>query len=238
VKKPIYTIIIASLILLPMGIGISSFLKSKNTDQYALSRNSQVEAQKKKTIVIDPGHGGNDPGSLGKKGTLEKDVNLAVALKLGPILEEKGYRVVYTRETDKTDWNGQKEGLLERAAISNKAKADLFISIHINSSEYKNIRGVETYYKGSSPEGEKLAQLVQTEIINQTVLKDRGIKKENFLVLNNVKAPAILVELGYISTPAEEEVLKNSQYHIKYASGIANGVFKYFEEQPNEKDVR
>jgi N-acetylmuramoyl-L-alanine amidase len=180
------------------------------------------------TIIIDPGHGGPDPGSSGKKGTEEKKITLAVALKLGPILEKSGYKVIYTRKTDNIQWSGQKEELLERAAIANNAKADLFVSIHTNSSNLSNINGTETYYNILSNNGKKAAQYIQNEVIKQVKLKDRGIKTEDYSVLRNVSAPSVLIELAYISTPSEENILNDSSYQNKFAQGIASGVNKYF----------
>jgi N-acetylmuramoyl-L-alanine amidase len=183
-----------------------------------------------RTIVIDPGHGGPDPGSSGKKGTQEKQITLEVALKLGTILEKQGYKIIYTRKTDKIQWSGQKQELLERATISNNANADLFISIHTNASKLSNISGIETYYNKVSSKGKKAAQLVQAEVVKQVKLRNRGIKTEDYSVLRNVTAPSVLIELAYISTPSDEDILKNSQYQAKFAQGIANGINKYFEK--------
>jgi N-acetylmuramoyl-L-alanine amidase len=205
--------------------GVSDNLPDDDSEENVVT----LAGKKNYTIVIDPGHGGPDPGSSGKNGTLEKDVVLQVALKLGPILEKKGFKVIYTRKTDKIEWSGQKEELLQRAAISNNAKADLFVSIHTNASELTNIKGVETYYNRLSSKGKRAASLVQNEVVKQINLKNRGIRSENYSVLRNVNAPSILVELAYISTPAEEAILKNPQSQLRFAQGIANGVVKYFE---------
>ena len=234
-KKFVYTFAFICILLL-LGSYVNMFLKSGSINSFSktsklLSNQTNVQASSKSnkyTIVIDPGHGGPDPGSSSKKGTKEKDITLAVALKLGSILEKNNYNVIYTRKTDKIEWNSEKEDLLKRATISNNANADLFVSIHTNASEINNISGLETYYHQSSSKGKKAAQLIQTEILKQVSLKDRGIKTENFSVLRNVKAPSILLELGYISTPSEEEVLKNSKTQDKFAEGIANGISNYF----------
>jgi N-acetylmuramoyl-L-alanine amidase len=202
---------------------------SNNTiNNSASSTSNTIKKKDQYTIIIDAGHGGPDPGSSGKKGTEEKKITLAVALKLGPILEKSGYKVIYTRKTDNIQWSGQKEELLERAAIANNANADLFVSIHTNSSEISNINGTETYYNSLSSNGKKAAQYIQNEVIKQVKLKDRGIKTEDYSVLRNVSAPSVLIELAYISTPSEENILNNSDYQNKFAQGIANGVNKYF----------
>lgn len=182
-----------------------------------------------KTIAIDPGHGGYDVGAIGSLGNQEKDLTLEISLKLGSILKEKGYKVVYTRENDEVSWHSEpKEDLSARAAISNYEKADIFISIHLNKFNDKSINGTETYYNELSSQGKNLAELIQNQIIGDIKTTDRGIKKGNFLVLEKVKAPAILVELGYISNEVEEKALSNSVYQEKLSESITKAIDKYF----------
>lgn len=239
-KKLFYTLAIALIILISITLYLNTQAVKKTSSQSnkpGIGNNSNSSpnssetslGNKKKIIVIDPGHGGPDNGSSSKSGTLEKTITLKVALKLGPMLEARGYKVVYTRKDDNIQWISEKEDLLRRAKIANDANADLFISIHTNSTDLKNITGTETYYHQGSSEGKRFAQLVQNEVIEQVNTKDRGIKTEDFSVLRNVTAPSILLELGYISTPSEEAILKDSQYQSKFAEGITNGIVKYLE---------
>ncbi|MDP4090982.1 MAG: N-acetylmuramoyl-L-alanine amidase [Bacillota bacterium] len=239
-KKIIYTLLILMIILLIISIylfrqamGDSVYLSDKPVN-YASEDVGQANGsfassgKKQRIIVIDAGHGGPDRGASSKSGTLEKDITLAVALKLGPILENDGYKVIYTRTNDVIDWQSEKQDLLRRAGIANDNHADLFVSIHINSTNLKNITGTETYYHEGSSEGQKFARLVQDGILGEVHLKDRGIKTEDYSVLRNVTAPAILTELGYISTPSEEAVLKDPEDQEKFAQGIASGIINYF----------
>jgi N-acetylmuramoyl-L-alanine amidase len=181
-------------------------------------------------VVIDAGHGGYDPGSVGLGGTLEKDVTLAVALKLGAILQENNLKVVYTRESDDVTWPADnKLDLGARAAIANNENADLFISIHLNSFTMESVRGTETYYSKNSEKGRDLAQKIQEQIVKSVRLKDRGIREEEYSLLKNVTAPAVLIELGYISNRKEEALLKSISYHDKFAQAIAAGILEYLE---------
>lgn len=181
----------------------------------------------KKTIVIDAGHGGYDPGSIGSTGLQEKSITLAVSLKLGKILESQGHKVIYTRDSDKVSWpSNEKADLRERVDISEKAKADLYISVHCNSSEYSFLKGMETYYYGSS-KSKQLAKSIQDSMVKSVKLTDRGVREDNFYVIKNTTAVAALVELAYISNSAEEKLLKDKTYQDKWAEAIAKGINSY-----------
>lgn len=196
--------------------------------EISLFTNSKIQ-KLGKTVVIDPGHGGYDVGSIGSLGTMEKDVTLSISLKLGSVLEQKGYDVIYTRDSDKVTWpSDNKKDLAARAAISNNSNADIFISIHLNNFSDKSIKGTETYYNAVSSKGKNLAQLIQNQIIEEVKTEDRGIKTANFSVLKKVKAPSILIELGYISNKNEESSLDNSDYQDKLSEAIATGINEYF----------
>ena len=187
--------------------------------------------EKKAAVVVDAGHGGYDVGSIGQNGSREANNTLSVALKLGRILEKKGIRVIYTRKSDTVSWpSSVKSDLLARAEISNNADADPFVSVHNNSSDYKSIRGTETYYCSGSTKGSQLASLIQKQIVKTVGTKDRGIRTEDFSVLKNVKAPSVLVELGYISNVNEEYILGQSEYQQKFAQAIAEAIIKYLED--------
>lgn len=202
-----------------------------NKDQKAASTDDNPPIEEKFTIVLDPGHGDYDPGSVGPNGTLEKDINLAVALKLGKVLESNGLKVIYTRKDDKVFSTNINTDLIARADVANDNSADIFISIHLNSSDYADARGTETYYHPVSTNGKILAEKVQTEIVKTVKLPDRGVKSDDFLVLRKSLAPAILVELGYISNSEDESILNDSAYQEKFANAIANGILTYLKVQ-------
>lgn len=171
-------------------------------------------------LVIDAGHGGKDPGACGN-GLKEKDINLSVALLLKQKLEpyKKEINLKLTRETDLF------LELQDRTKISNDFKADLFISIHCNSSSNTGAQGVETYcYKLSNPKG---ASAIHDEIIKyKTYTKDRKVKEANYYVLKHTKAHAVLVELAFISNKEDAKILKDKQNDI--AEAILKGILNYF----------
>jgi N-acetylmuramoyl-L-alanine amidase len=177
--------------------------------------------------VRDAGHGGYDPGSIGATGLQEKNVNLAVSLKLGEILKSQGHTIIYTRESDKVTWRSNvKEDLQARVDISSNKKADLFISIHCNSSKLSYLRGMETYYFGNS-QSKLLAKAIQDSMVKDVKLTDRGTREENFYVIKNNSAVSVLVELGYISNSTEEKLLMDKVYQDRWASSIAKGINNY-----------
>lgn len=177
-------------------------------------------------IVIDPGHGGIDPGSV-VDGIYEKDVNLEVALKLQAALEEEGYSVMITRNDDES------LSLLERTEFANEVGAELFISLHQNSyGEDTSVNGIEVYYNNreKSVESEEIAQLIQDGLITETGAKDRGIRAYNELVVTReTTMPSCLIEMGYMSNPTELALMNSDSYQDKMVTGIVNGINQFFE---------
>ena len=185
-------------------------------------------APKKYKIVLDAGHGGYDSGAIGPTGLMEKNVTLAITLKVGAILVKNGVDTIYTRTSDNVSWsNDVTQNLQAICDISNNAKPDYFVSIHINSFSGPSVNGTETFYYTGSVAGQKLAQAVQTELIKATGNVDRGIKTTSGLyVINNTVATAILVEPSFISNPTEESLLATSAYQYKIAKAISTGILK------------
>lgn len=197
----------------------------------ALSQNAKTEKNQNvhKTIVIDPGHGGYDSGSIGINGITEKDINLSVSLRLGNTLRKKGFNVVYTRESDNVTWpSDNKKDLAARANISNSTDTDMFISIHLNSFKMEDVNGTETYYNKENTESKKIADIIQSQIIKNVKSNDRGIEVGNFSVLRNVSAPSVLIELGYISSKREGYLLSSLSYQNNISEAIAIGIDNYF----------
>ena len=180
------------------------------------------------TIMIDPGHGGYDPGAIGQLGTKEKDIVLPISLKVGYLLQYNNIDVLYTRTSDCVPWPSDlKKDLKYRTDIANNTKVNYFISIHTNASENLSANGTETFIVGFGGEAEKLAKAVQNELINTIKLRNRGIKKDNLYVLRETNMPAILVELAFISNLIEEKLLQNDEFQEKCAIAIAKGICKY-----------
>lgn len=182
-------------------------------------------------VCIDPGHGGYDSGAVGPNGTLEKNVNLAISLKTGKILKANGIEIVYTRTSDSVSWPANVlKDLQTRCDIANNASVDYFVCIHANSAG-PSASGTETFYSPGSVKGQKLAESIQKEIINATGLFNRGIKTENFYVLNHTDAPAVLVETAFISNPNEEKLLNSDVFQNTMAQAIAKGVMSFVNTQ-------
>ncbi len=169
-------------------------------------------------IFINAGHGGNDPGAVSKNGTKEADITRKVSAYLAYKLIKKGYSVEFFQQTT---------SFTEVPKVENTSKSDLFISIHCNSWTDDKANGIEVYYYPSSTKGKKCAQIVQNELVSKVKLKDRGIKARTDLhVLKRTTAPAILIELAFLSNPEEEkQLLENPDL---FADAIYKGIKKYF----------
>lgn len=186
-------------------------------------------------IVIDPGHGtdgkGTDPGAIGPGGTKEKDINLAVSLKLAELLKSAGASVFLTRSGESLPYY-----LAERAYYANDIGADIFVSIHCNASLSAEANGTSTFYYAPAGtelgeqrgERQRLASSIQRGLVNSINRKDLGIKESNFSVLRNTTMPSVLVEIAFISNPVEEKLLKDPVFQDKAAQGIFNGINDYF----------
>ncbi len=178
-----------------------------------------------KTVVIDPGHGGYDSGAVGPTKILEKDVNLAISLKLGAILKANGINVIYTRISDNVSWTTDiTNDLQTRCDIANNANADFFICIHSNASNNNTAVGTETYYSRNKEKDKAIAETIQNALVAANGLSNRGAQTAGFYVLNNTKMPAVLVELGFISNPREEQLLNSADFQNKCAAGLSNGI--------------
>lgn len=171
-------------------------------------------------IVIDPGHGGSDPGAVGPNGLKEAHVNLAVALKVADKLRKAGVEVKLTRTSDVFI------DLQPRCDIANSFDASYFVSIHCNSATNRSAKGTETYCYKFGGKGEILAKAIQAELIAATGRANRGVKMANYYVLRRTNMPAVLTELAFISNPEEERLLGNPDFQEKCATAIAKGVGK------------
>ena len=185
------------------------------------SQQTAVQWERQFTVVIDPGHGGRQPGAH-YSGVSEKEINLAVALKLENLLTARGYQVVMTRSDDTGI------GLYERAELANASGADLFVSLHSNAmANAPNFQGILTYHYPSNSSGAELAQSIQTAVCQATGGADRGVRSADFVVLRETDMSAALVEMGYMSSPGELARLLNASYQDKLAQGIAEGIAQY-----------
>lgn len=197
----------------------SKVLKSsgrKNVSWLLVYLDEEVNTMPK--IMIDAGHGGDDPGAIGQLGTKEKDIAMQIAKLVGEELTRHSVEVVYTRTGNET------LSLSQRTDKERQSKVDYFISLHCNASESKLAHGIETHIISKGGKAETLATKVQSELIRLTSRADRGIKVSNFHVLRETKAPAILIELPFISNLAEEKLLVDEQFKNDLAESIVRGV--------------
>lgn len=173
-------------------------------------------------FVIDAGHGGKDSGAT-SHGVIEKDLTLSTAKKVANKLENEGAAVTLSRSDDTYI------SLEERVNISNENQTDAFISIHYNAYPDPGAEGISTHFS-TGDQNRKLARDIQTSLISDTSLNDRGTKQSNYHVLRNNNQLAVLVELGFITNPTELETIKTSTYQDNIVQGITNGLQHYFGE--------
>lgn len=194
-----------------------------------------------RTIMLDPGHGGSDPGAPGPV-LREKQINLLVALKLRRALQLLGFRVIMTRDRDTFPT------LSARSAMCARYKPDLFISIHCNSAGNRSVNGVETFlmtppraastadkkprataYTGNNADrnNSRLAYEIQSSILKFTRAHDRGIRHARFAVLRNATCPAVLIECGFLSNTQEGRKLATNEYQNRLVAGIVSGIARY-----------
>ncbi len=219
-----------------------------------------------KMIVLDAGHGGHDPGAIGRSGLREKAVTLDVVLRLKGLLEREGFQVVMTRDRDRFI------SLSQRSQMANRQKADLFVSIHANAARQRSISGFEVYalseatddharaleaaenaslpleggqavaseteaivwdllYTEHRAESMELAAQVCRGLRGRLPSQNRGVKTARFAVLKGSRMPAILIEVGFVSHPAEEQRLRNSSYRQHLAEGIRDGILVFRESR-------
>lgn len=186
-------------------------------------------------IIVDPGHGGFDPGKPGVKGLDEKDLNLKIALLLRDYLEHAGAIVIMTRTTD-DDVDGmdgvkhKSQDMAQRKKLS--AGGDILVSIHQNSFTQPSVHGAQAFYNNKSEEGKRLAKNIQKSIKEYADPTNRREAKSNtnYYVLKATDMPAVIVECGFLTNPEEEEKLNSEAYQRQIALGIYLGILKYFEE--------
>ena len=201
-----------------------------------------VKGQYSRTIFLDPGHGGRDSGAY-YYNVAEKDLNMQVYRKLRKKLEELGYKVLTSRDSDiDVDF------VTERSRMVNKTNSDIFISIHFNAtgSPYSRASGIQTYSYSDDPdypskinpywhnhpdrmsESKRLAAAIHSSLLAETGAKDAGLLERSFAVLRETAKPAVLLELGYIDNFAENQQIRDSHYQDKLVAGIVKGIQKYY----------
>lgn len=192
----------------------------------------------KKVIVIDPGHGGRDPGKVGIDGSLEKDINLAISMYLKKELESNKYKVVMTREKDtdlysEGDTNRKVSDLNKRVEIMNGSDVKLVVSVHQNSFTGESSRGAQVFYYSGSQEGKEFAGIMQKKIASCLGDGNHRVEKANsdYYILRKSVPTTVIVECGFLSNSQEAALLSDSGYQKKMAGAIAKGVYEYIQKE-------
>lgn len=185
-------------------------------------------------VILDPGHGGADPGVVGINDVLEKDINLEISLQVYDILTELGYEVLLTRSEDSgMDATGEMskvEDLAARVSLINETKPELAVSIHQNSYSDESVNGAQVFYYTGSEEGEMAAQILQEALWEMNEDSMRQIKaNDTYYLLNKTEVPTIIVECGFLSNVEEAQKLSEEEYQAMIAEAIASGIIEYLE---------
>ena len=223
------------------GKKLTGYGKDNAGTHYFVNGKYAVDKDKntKRSIFLDPGHGGSDPGAV-SGGVREKDLTLSVYNKVSSKLASLGYTVLTSRNVDKY------VDLVERVEQANNVNADMLLSIHFNAGGRGIARGIETYYYQATADrvpkinkenhnnaerlerSRKLANKVQQNLLYQTGANDRGVKRAPFTVLRETSISSILVELGLIDNQEERNKIKTKEYQERLANGIVDGIVEYY----------
>ena len=197
-----------------------------------------------KIVILDAGHGGEDPGAIGATGVYEKDLNLALALEMGKIFEEKGYIVIYTRTDDRLLYNEDEniKGMRKIADLKNRCKVaerypnSLFISIHMNSFGSEKYSGLQVYYAENNENSRILADSIQNRVVNDLQKDNKRVIKpgKDMYLLENIANTAVLIECGFLTNKNECKKLSEKEYQKELSFSIVCGIIEYIEKTNNE----
>lgn len=190
--------------------------------------NAEEPILKNKTIYIDPGHGGRDPGAIYKE-LRESDINLQISKYLKEELEKNGAQVYLTRIGDydlseNNARNHKKNDLTARARLINESNCDMYISIHLNSDPSPTWNGIQIFYTDNNENNKKIAETIK----EQLKLKRKTKELKNMYLFEKISQPGILIEAGFISNPNDRYKLKQSEYQQELSKNITEGIIKYF----------
>ena len=186
------------------------------------------------TIVIDAGHGGRDGGAVGASGVDENHLNLEYALSLQKLCQDFGIEVVMTR----SDLNGlysasasnkKRSDMERRKQIVDESRADLVVSIHMNSFPLSSAEGAQVFYAKGAEEGKRLADCVQTELCHTLPSAKKTSSVGDYYMLNYIDRPSVIIECGFLSNPEEEKLLISEEYRNNFCYSVLSGILKYFD---------
>lgn len=227
-KKNMIEMVMACLLL------VSFFFLSKEAAKTVQQMNA---SDVNNVILVDAGHGGDDPGMIGVNGLEEKGINLSISEKLRKSLEKKGFKVIMTREEDKglyeeNSRNQKAQDLQNRIALISRYKPVLSVSIHQNSYTDPAVYGPQVFYYKDSVEGEKLAQALQAQLNDQLKVKRPRSPKgdRTYYLLKRSQGVLNIVECGFLTNPSEASLLQTEEYQEKVAQAVTDGICNYLDK--------
>lgn len=229
-----------NLIFVAMIFGLLVILYSLNVERQDNAIPTAGNGQR--TVVIDAGHGGEDPGAVSEYNQLkEKEVNLNIATKVKALLESDNYKVIMTREEDKLEYPDETKGiynkrladLTRRKKIMDEGGGDIVVSIHLNKFPQTQYFGAQVFYPPNSPDSKRLAETIQNSLKEMVDPNNKRVamvkdKQPQIIILQNLKTTSVVVECGFLSNQEEERKLGTPEYQEKLALAIKDGIDKYF----------
>lgn len=215
----------------------ASFLVGRLGASIMTAGKAQTDNVRIPTIVLDAGHGGIDGGKIGINGEVEKEINLLIAGRLKNLLEQQGIAVVMTRTDDnglyeENATNKKQQDMKRRCELINQTEAELVVSIHQNSYTEPSVCGPQVFYYENSAAAKEIAAILQSSL--NTLLeieRPREIKaNDSYYILRKTERPAVIVECGFLSNPAEAALLSTEEYQQKVAEAICAGILQWMEE--------
>lgn len=198
--------------------------KTENTERSGKGAENEDGA----LVILDAGHGGFDPGKIGINGALEKDINLVLSQKIKKRLEEMGFRVIMTRETEDALADSKVEDLKTRVTMINEKEPSIAVSIHQNSYSQESIHGAQVFYFTHSKSGEQAAKVLQAAMLDADPNNTRQAKaNDTYYLLKKTKGTTVIVECGFLSNQGEASLLVTDEYQEKMAASVAKGIQEY-----------
>lgn len=232
--EKIFSLALGALLVMSMlyvARGAAVLVNGRNVE------NTEDGAQSQICVVIDAGHGGDDPGKIGVNQLLEKDVNLSIALKVRQYLEAQGIRVVMTREDENGLYdsgvsNKKVQDMKRRVALIEETAPAITVSIHQNSYPEEYVHGAQVFYYENSRDGQLLAQLLQSQLVEKLDPENhRQIKaNDSYYLLKKTNIPIVIVECGFLSNQTEAKLLGQEEYQDRVAWAIHMGILQYLAE--------
>ena len=239
VIKICVSLLLVLTVVLSTGVGIATKIYGESL---ASARADALPYEK--IVILDAGHGGEDPGAVGKNGLYEKDLNLEITLEIGKALEEKGYIVVYTRTDDRLLYKEEEniKGIRKISDLKNRCKVaerypeSLFVSIHMNSFGSSKYSGLQVYYSDGNEDSRALADAIQNRVINDLQKSNNRVTKagKDMYLLENITNTAVLIECGFMTNPEECKKLSEKEYQKELSFSIVCGIIEYMEKN-NDK---